>query len=114
MRKALFCLAVVLLAAAPARADRKAPRLVRDQWDAAYLEGARAGYYHTTVHEVERDGRKALRTTLAMHLTIRRYKETIRLRFETATVETPTGRVLALSSTHYLDHGKMVKPAAVE
>src|SRR5919202_6714900 len=111
MRKYLVWCVVALLAAAPVRADQKPPRLVEDTWDAAYLEGAKTGYYHTTVHELRRDGQKVLRTTMAMHLTVKRYDAVVALRLETTTDETPSGRVLALSLTQYLDKGRVVQSA---
>ncbi len=95
MRKPLWCGGVlVLVLVAPLRAEPPAPKVVKETWDAAYLESAKCGYVHTTVVEIERDGQKVLRTTLAMNLQIKRYKETVRLRMDTGTDETPGKLVL--------------------
>ena len=58
MRRQLLWCVLVLLTAVPARADQKPPRLVEETWDAAYVEGLKTGFYHTIVHEIERDGRR--------------------------------------------------------
>jgi hypothetical protein len=103
MRKYPLWCGVFLLAAAPAWAQPATPRVVEETWDAAYVEGARTGYVHTTVQELRGDGKKVYRTTLAMHLTVRRYHAVVPLRIETSTDETATGQVLGLSLTHFLD-----------
>lgn len=108
------CLVVLAAIAGPARAEPKAPRLVEETWDAAYLEGAKNGYAHTTVHEIDRDGKKILRTTLAMHFTIRRYDAATPTGFAISTDEAPDGKVVAVSLTIQLDKGmKLVQTGEV-
>ena len=52
MRKYLVWCGVLLLAATPARAEpTPAPKRVKETWDAAYLEGAKAGSVHTLVQQ---------------------------------------------------------------
>jgi len=115
MRKPLWCGGVlVLVLVAPLQAEPPAPKVVKETWDAAYLESAKCGYVHTTVLEIERDGQKILRTTLAMNLQIKRYKETVRLRMDTGTDETPEGKVVGVSLTQYTDQGKLVLTGTVE
>src|SRR5438270_12536799 len=101
MRPYLWC-GLVLLVVAPARAEAP-PKVVKESWDAAYLEGARCGWFRTTVHELDRDGQKVYRTTLEMSLAIKRYGSVIPLRMQTTTDETPDGKVVALSLTQFLD-----------
>src|SRR5207253_650850 len=48
MRRQMLWCVLALLATVPARADQKPARLVEETWDAAYVEGAKTGYYHTT------------------------------------------------------------------
>ena len=43
MRPFLWC--AILFLAAPARAEAP-PKLVKEAWDTAYVEGARCGYFH--------------------------------------------------------------------
>src|SRR5579872_4776215 len=99
MRRYRLCLSVALLALLTpfVRAEPRAPRVVLDTWDAAYLEGAKNGHAHTTVQEIDRGGKKTYRTTLEMVLLIRRYDAAVPVRFVTSTDETPEGKVLGLS-----------------
>ena len=80
--------------------------VVSETWDAAFLEGNQIGFFHTTTREVERNGKKILRTTLEMDLTIKRYNGVARLRMENGTEETENGKVLVVFMTQYLDAGK--------
>ncbi len=106
---------VVLVLVTPLRAEPTPPKLVKETWDAAYLEGAKCGNFHTTVEEIDRDGEKVLRTTVRMVLNIKRYKEVVALRMDTSTDETPAGKVVAVSLTQYLDKGKkLVQTGTVE
>jgi transglutaminase-like putative cysteine protease len=115
MRKSLWCGGVVVLClVAPLHAAPAAPKLVQESWDAAYIEGAKCGYVHTTVHEINRDGQKILRTTKSMHLQIKRYKNVVSLRMDVADDETPEGKVVGVSLTQYTDAGKFVLTGTVE
>jgi len=90
-------LALILCSAALWAADppRGAPagKVVRDHWDAASLDGNRAGYIRTVVREIERDGKKYYHTTISLDLTLRRFQEIIRQQMESGTVETADGAV---------------------
>ena len=112
MRRYLLWCGVALLAVVPARAQEAPPaKVVLDVWDAAYLEGVKAGHRHTTVQEIDYDGGKAYRTTRTMNLSIKRYNAVVNQRLEMSTVERPGGAVLALSMTQYLDGGRQVTQA---
>jgi hypothetical protein len=91
---------------AAADQPRAAGKIVADYWDAAYLPGGRAGYVHTSVRELERDGKKILRTTAELNLTVKRFRETAQLRMETGTDETPQGKVVGVFMRQYLGWGK--------
>lgn len=116
MRRYVLWCGVVLLLLAPAHLRAEpAPKLVLDTWDAAYLEGAKTGHAHVTVHEVERDGKKVLKTSLHLNLTVKRYKSVVTLRSQVGTEETADGKVLGVSFTQYLDGGqKLVQTGRVE
>jgi hypothetical protein len=116
MRKYVpWCCLVLLAVVPPLRAEPTPAKLAKETWDAAYLEGAKTGYFHTTVREVtDADGRKLLRTTVAMSLTIKRYNAVVGLRMETSTDETPEGKVVGTSLTQFLDKGKAVQTGTVE
>src|SRR5262245_19527387 len=106
MRSYLWC-ALLLLVVAPARAEAP-PQTVKDVWDMVTVHGTRCGYFHTTVQEMERDGKKLYRTTLEMNLLVKRYNAVIPLRIEMSTDETADGKVVALSLTQFLDKGNRV------
>jgi hypothetical protein len=95
-RSFAWSLAVVLCAVPALRAAEPQGKVVKETWEAAYLEGVKSGYSHTLVRELERDGQTFLRTTMELDLSIQRYKATARLRVETADDETPDGKVLTV------------------
>lgn len=95
------CLALVCLAA-PVRSAEPLGKLLHETWDAAYLDGHKAGWFQTTVREIGSDGQTIIRTTLDMVLTVRRFKETVTMRMETGTDETPQGKVTGVFMRQYL------------
>jgi transglutaminase-like putative cysteine protease len=109
-----WCCAVVLLASLPVRAEAPAGKVVDETWEAAYLEGAKMGYQHTLIEEVERDGRKVYRTTKTMLLTLKRYNSVVTQRLVSGTEETADGKVVALSFTQSLDRGQFTQTGKVE
>lgn len=116
MKRVLITAAVLFLFVPIVHAEPKAPagKVISDTWDAAYLEGAKTGYFHTRVEELDRDGKKIFRTTLKMDLTIKRYNAVVPMRMIVGSEETPEGKVLSLSMTQVLDKGKMEQTAKVE
>src|SRR5207247_519834 len=84
--RTLWYLSLVLVFST-AHADQPG-KVVHETWDAAFLEGKRAGFYHTTVREIDRNGQKLLQTTLDLDLQVRRYDATARLRAQQGTEET--------------------------
>lgn len=108
-----WCAALVLvLAAAPARAEAP-PKVVKETWDAAYLEGAKCGSLHTVTLEQERDGQKLYRVTLTMDLRIRRYEAVVPFRVETGNVETTDGKVRSLWLTQFVPRGSITQTGVV-
>src|SRR5437660_45263 len=101
MKRALPWIGVVLLAVYPLRAEPPAPKPVEETWDAVYVEGAKAGSFHTTVREIERDGHKLLSCTQAMRLGVKREGNVVTVRVESGDEETPDGTVVGVSLTQY-------------
>ncbi len=93
---------VALVATLPLRADAPAAAVVRDTWEAAYLEGGKAGYVHTEVRRTGAPDRPVFRSTVEMELSVRRFNDIVRLRMQTGTEETADGRVTAVSMTQEL------------
>jgi hypothetical protein len=104
MKRYFTCCGVALLLAAPLHAQQqaKAPKIVLDVWEAAYLGGIKTGYQHTTVEQSERDGRKIFHTTQYFQLTLKRYEGVVTARWAVASDETDDGKVVGLSMTQYL------------
>jgi hypothetical protein len=114
MRKPAPLFLGLLLAVSPAAAAEPAGKLVEDVWEVAHLGSARAGYFHTTVREIDRGGRKVLRTSLEMQLTLNRGKAVVQLRAETGTEETPEGKVTAVFMRLPQDRKALVLTGTVE
>jgi hypothetical protein len=116
MRRYLPWSCLVLLLASCGREEQRVEpvepakgKVLAETWDAAYFEGAKTGYFHTVTREVERDGGKFLVTSQSMNLTIKRYKEVTTLRMESGTEETASGKVLAVSTTQFLDKNRRLE-----
>src|SRR5437588_2033372 len=92
----------VLFIAAAAHAQQPQGKLVQDLWDAAYLEGAKAGYVHTTVHEFNVQGQKIYRTVNELNLTVKRLRDTITMRMESGTDEADNGMVTGVYMRQFL------------
>ncbi|HYV37677.1 MAG TPA: transglutaminase-like domain-containing protein [Gemmataceae bacterium] len=95
MQRWIIAAVLGFVVAVPAHAQGGDPKekTVVDLWDAVYLEGGKAGFWHTTVVEFERDGQKILRTTNDMQLLIKRFNSTILLEVQNGTDETAKGDV---------------------
>jgi transglutaminase-like putative cysteine protease len=107
-RSGAWCLAVLLCSVPALRAAEPQGKVVAETWEAAYLEGAKVGFSHTTVRELEREGQKLLRTTEELDMSIARYKATARLRMELGDDETPDGKVLAVVMRQFADKDQQV------
>lgn len=98
---------VLLLAVVPVGADDSTQgKLVRETWDAAYLQGAKVGFYHTSIRAIERDGQKRLRTTQELQLNLRRFNAAVQLRAEIGDETTPDGKVTGVFMRQFLDKGE--------
>jgi hypothetical protein len=100
-RIGVCCLGLVLWSSVAAAAEPQG-KVVLDTWDVAYIEKSKVGFFHTTVRETEKDGKKLYRTILEMDLTIKRYNAEARLRMENGTEETEEGKVTAVFMRQFL------------
>jgi hypothetical protein len=108
MPKSAIPTAVALLAlgamCSPARADEPSEptgtqtgKLIREVWDAAYVNDVRAGYVHFTLREISRpDGMTFLRAAKDLSLSLRRGGDVARIQATTGTDETADGHVLGV------------------
>src|ERR1700676_4230249 len=103
---AVLFLVISPLGAEPIAAPAKP---VKETWEAVYIESAKAGYFHTTVREIERDGKKLLADTQAMRLGVKREGKVLTLRVESGDVETADGKVVGESLTMYGGDGKVTQ-----
>jgi Transglutaminase-like superfamily len=113
MKRLFPWIGVVLLVVSPLRAE-PTPKPVKETWDAVYIEGAKAGYFHTTVREIERDGKKLLACTQAMQLGVKRDGKVVTMRMEIGTDETADGKVVGVSLTQFAGGGKLTQTGRVE
>src|SRR5947209_4365104 len=93
MRRLSPCLLTILFVFnAPAGADQPQGRVDQDVWQAAWLDGNPAGFVHTRFRSVERNGRKLIRSSTELSLTLKRNQGLIRLRMETGDEQMPDGK----------------------
>lgn len=95
---ALFVsLSVVAVAQEPIRpAQSNGGTLVREEWQAASIDGMRAGYVQLTVHDVESNNLKFQRASRLLSLTLKRFGDIAKVEAITGTDEMPDGRVLGV------------------
>jgi hypothetical protein len=96
VRRILGCLGLIALFVAAVHAEGPDHAVVAETWDAAYLDGAQAGFLHTVTRRVQRDGRTLVQTTRDLNLNVERFHAGVRLRMQSGTEETPDGRVIAV------------------
>src|SRR5258707_340296 len=102
MRMSWSWAVLALLFAIPANAEEpkvkldSSGKIIRESWDAAFLQGQKAGYYRTTVREFTRDGEKLLSVTQELHMTVRRDTSMAVIHAESGNEETPDGKVVGV------------------
>jgi transglutaminase-like putative cysteine protease len=89
------------------------PKRVLDLWDAAYLQGMRAGYVHTSVDEQPEAHVKLLRAAMELRLTVLRSGETIQLAMDAGNYETTDGKVVSTFLKHYLGTSKTLEISGI-
>jgi hypothetical protein len=105
----LVSVIALVLSVAPVRAQqpKPEPKVVKETWDAAYLEGVKTGYFHSRVVEVQRGQQKLLVTTQDMSLKILRDGAVVTLRMEAGCEEKSDGSIVSVSATQYLGPAKL-------
>jgi hypothetical protein len=73
-------------------------KIISETWDAAYLEGARAGHVHTITREFGAGKETVLRTVQELKLSVRRFGQKADMLAEKMTDETPSG---LLAGVHF-------------
>jgi hypothetical protein len=105
---------LVLCLAAGVQAREAVPKPVKDYWDAAYVEGVKAGHFHTVVVETERDGKKFYKTTQVMNLKVRRDMKVVEVTMENSVEETPDGKVVGVGMSMLQGPAKLALTGRVE
>src|SRR5204862_6123282 len=90
---------VVLACVAFAPAGEPAGKLVQEFWDAAFLNGEKAGYYHTTVTESKRGNQTVLKVARELRLSVKRFGDIAQIRASSGDEETPDGKLLGVFMT---------------
>jgi hypothetical protein len=103
MRKtAPWCLGLWFALVSAAAAAPPAGKTIQDTWDAAYLNGGKAGFVHTKVTRYDVKGHKVLRTTVELNLTILRNRQAVELRMLTGDDETERGKITQVFMQQFL------------
>jgi transglutaminase-like putative cysteine protease len=102
MRFSRKWLVAVLLALHAAAARSDPGRVVLDTWNAAYVEGHKAGFVHISVHEVEQNGKKLFHTVTELRLSVMRESQPITMGMESGTDETEEGTVTRVFMRQFL------------
>ncbi len=105
MRLLFSCLAAIVYVVG-ASADEPAGKLVREYWDAAFLNGEKSGHIHTTVIESKRGEQTVLRVSRELQLTVKRFGQVANLRAETGNDETPDGKLLGVFMVQEIAKGQ--------
>ncbi|MFO0808688.1 MAG: transglutaminase-like domain-containing protein [Gemmataceae bacterium] len=102
------CLPVVAaaqVAAVPAT-TQPTSKIVKDNWDAAYLDGHRAGYVRLKVEEFTlAGGAKVIRASQEMNLNVRRGNDVNSIMVVTGTDELPDGKLIGVFMQQTLGKG---------
>jgi hypothetical protein len=119
MKRSFATIGVFLFVVSTLRADappvlKPVLKPVKETWDAVYIEGAKAGYFHTTIRDIERDGQKLQACTQAMRIGVKREGQVVMLRIDNGDEETPDGKVVGVSMTQYAGAGKLTQTGRVE
>jgi len=100
---------------APVLAEQPEGKIVHDTWESAFLNGGKAGFVHTVVRSVDRDGQKVFHATSELDLTVQRFNDTARIYMETGTDEAEDGKVIGVSMKQLIGKGQqLILTGAVE
>src|SRR5947209_2784973 len=106
----VFWAGVVLLGGVVgASAGEPGVKLVREYWDAAFLNGEKAGHFHTTVTETKRGDQRVLKVTRELRLSVKRFGDVATVQASTGDEETPDGKLLGVFMTMNIAANQQVK-----
>lgn len=115
MRRKFSTVLVFVLLGTPALAADSPGKVVVETWEAAYLNGGKAGFVHTVVRAVEKDGQKIFHATSELDLTVKRFNDAARIYMESGTDETEDGKVTGVSMRQLIAKGQeLILTGAVE
>jgi hypothetical protein len=83
-------------------------KILQETWDAAYLDNHPAGYVHTSIRHLELNGETIIKTEVELHLTVKRFKDSIHLRMASGTEETPSGKVVGVYMRQFVGEDQQV------
>lgn len=83
-------------------------KIVKETWEAAYLDKCKCGHAHTTVRNVQLNGGNIIKTEVELHLTVKRNKDLIRLRMETGTEESFSGKIIGVFMRQFVGNDQQV------
>ena len=106
MRRNFSAVLILVLFGAPVLAADPPGKIVLETWEAAYLNGGKAGFVHTVVRAIEKDGRKLFHTTAELDLSVKRFNDTARIYMESGTDETEDGKVTGVSMRQLIAKGQ--------
>jgi transglutaminase-like putative cysteine protease len=113
MRTQNLILAIVLGLSAVSRAADPPEKVVSETWDAAYLNGAKAGHVHTLVKEITRGDQLVRRAEREMRLNIRRFGQLVQIRVDDFTEESRDGKVLSVGRKMAQGQNQMLEISGV-
>jgi hypothetical protein len=74
------------------------PEMMRETWDACFLQGSRIGYAHTTVRCTVQQDLQTIETESVVHMALRREGQTSTQDSRSTSVETPEGQLIRFES----------------
>ena len=113
MQVHLASMVLLVVGAAPLLAQETSGKIVKDTWNAAHLAGHHSGWVHNVTREVEREGRKVLRTQSDLELHVARESDTVRLHMLTGTEETLDGKVTGVFMIQDLSPTQQLKMTGI-
>jgi hypothetical protein len=90
-------------------AAEPAGKVIRESWDAAFLDGEKSGHFHTTIRELTRGGQTIITTTRELELSVRRQGQIATIKAQTGDEESPDGKLLGVWMTQMLGTNVQVK-----
>lgn len=107
--RALWAGWLVLALATFSAAGEPAGKLIRESWDAAFLDGEKSGHIRTTVVEFKGKDQTVLRFTRELRLSVKRFEQIAKIQVDVGNDETPDGKLLGFFMTQNLGTDQKIK-----